>query len=106
MTTRDEVTGLADMARWCFSKSLDARVDAAKRAELLVLGERINERVGRLATKRFDEGKGEFAEAHAELKATIASVKKRQDDLDALEGTLAKVAAVIGAVDKLLGVVL
>ena len=28
MTTRDEVTALADMARWCFSKSLDARAPA------------------------------------------------------------------------------
>jgi len=106
MTTRDETAALADMVRWCFSKSLDARVDAAKRAELLVLGEQLQGRVERLAARRFDEGKSGFAEARAELTATIASVKKRQDDLDALEGTLAKVAAVIGAADKLLGVVL
>jgi ABC-type transporter Mla subunit MlaD len=105
MMSRDELKALTELARWCLMKSLDARVDPARRTSLLEMGERLSDHALKLAAKRFDGDTPTFAQARAKLDEATDSVKARGDDLDALDDTLAKVAVAARAADRLLGVI-
>jgi chromosome segregation ATPase len=104
MTDKVDSVTLTAVIDQCLENSMDGRFTQAQRSEFLTLAKRLRGSLLNLLSARFDEGTAVLKETNGTLANVNAELKNAAASLAKAAQTLKDLNALVGSLDKLIGV--